>query len=339
MKPVLVVGAGLAGLACARQLQQAGHSVLVLEKSRGPGGRASTRRADPGSFDHGAQYFTVSEPEFEQQVHAWHAQGVAQRWDVPEWVVDSNGKAAGARSPARSRWVGAPGMNALGQALAQGLTVRTQQRVTGLQRRAEDWLVRVQPDLGPAGLQDTYEELEARAVVLAIPAEQARPLLQTAWPAFATALSPVHSLPCWAVMLAFDQALPAPADILRWREGLLAWAARDSSKPGRAAGERWVLHFSPHATQQRIEAGAESVIAEGLEALGAQVRSAVPQPIFSAAHRWLYALSETTVQTDFLFDPRAALGVCGDALIAGRIESAWLSGHRLGQAMIRAAIA
>ena len=337
MKPVVIIGAGLAGLACARQLQASGHSVLVFEKSRGPGGRASTRRAEAGTFDHGAQYFTVTEPEFERQVAAWHEHGVAQRWDVPELIID--GQVLDTRRPARSRWVGVPGMNALGQALAQGLLVHTQQRVTSLQRRASDWLVRVQPDLGPAGLQDTAEEIEASAVVLAIPAEQARPLLETAWPAFATALTRVQSLPCWAVMAAFDRELQAPAPILRWRSGVLAWAARDSSKPGRAAGERWVLHFSPQATAQRLQADPALIIAEGLEALAQQVGPAANQPIWSAAHRWLYALAEQTVQTDFLFDQQVALGVCGDALISGRIESAWLSGHRLGQAMTRMPIA
>ncbi|WP_230945853.1 FAD-dependent oxidoreductase [Burkholderia vietnamiensis] len=41
---VAIVGAGIAGLACARVLADAGHRVTVYEKSRGVGGRMSTRR-------------------------------------------------------------------------------------------------------------------------------------------------------------------------------------------------------------------------------------------------------------------------------------------------------
>jgi len=55
---IAVVGAGMAGITCARTLQQAGHQVTVFEKSRGLGGRMATRDSAFGSFDHGAQYFT-----------------------------------------------------------------------------------------------------------------------------------------------------------------------------------------------------------------------------------------------------------------------------------------
>ena len=52
---IAVVGAGIAGLACATTLQQAGVQVSVFDKSRGAGGRMSTRRTDSWQCDHGAQ--------------------------------------------------------------------------------------------------------------------------------------------------------------------------------------------------------------------------------------------------------------------------------------------
>ncbi len=51
---VAVVGAGLAGLAAARELRADGHEVVVLEKSRGLGGRLATRRAEGTVLDHGS---------------------------------------------------------------------------------------------------------------------------------------------------------------------------------------------------------------------------------------------------------------------------------------------
>jgi len=68
-KPVqnfAVIGAGMAGIACARTLMQAGHRVTVFEKSKGASGRISTRSSNYGSFDHGAQYFTVRDTRFAQ---------------------------------------------------------------------------------------------------------------------------------------------------------------------------------------------------------------------------------------------------------------------------------
>ena len=62
---IAVIGAGIAGLSCATQLQEAGLKVSVFDKSRGPGGRMSTRRGDDWQCDHGAQYLSlihISEP-------------------------------------------------------------------------------------------------------------------------------------------------------------------------------------------------------------------------------------------------------------------------------------
>ena len=74
-----VIGAGLAGLAAARELQAAGHQVVVFDKGRGPGGRLSSRRAEPFAFDHGAQYFTARDPEFRHELEGWLEAGVVAR--------------------------------------------------------------------------------------------------------------------------------------------------------------------------------------------------------------------------------------------------------------------
>ncbi len=65
--PVIIIGAGLAGLACARRLRAAGRSVRVFEASDAPGGRVRTDRIEPddGPFliDRGFQVYLTSYPE------------------------------------------------------------------------------------------------------------------------------------------------------------------------------------------------------------------------------------------------------------------------------------
>jgi renalase len=51
---VAVIGAGLAGLTCARDLRRAGFFVEVFEQERVIGGRLSTARVGMESFDYGA---------------------------------------------------------------------------------------------------------------------------------------------------------------------------------------------------------------------------------------------------------------------------------------------
>lgn len=65
--PVIIIGAGLAGLACARRLQAAGVEVQVLEASDAVGGRVRTDRVtnDEGTYliDRGFQVYLTAYPE------------------------------------------------------------------------------------------------------------------------------------------------------------------------------------------------------------------------------------------------------------------------------------
>ncbi len=65
---VLVVGAGLAGLTCARALQVEGFDMLVLEASDGVGGRVRTDRVDGFLLDRGFQVLFTSYPAAKRQL-------------------------------------------------------------------------------------------------------------------------------------------------------------------------------------------------------------------------------------------------------------------------------
>jgi len=124
---VLIVGAGLSGLAAARALRDHGVSTIVLDKGRGVGGRMATRRLSEGAIaDHGAQFFTARDPRFSTLVEQWLRAGEASEWsrgfDEP---FDGHPRYRGVRS-----------MNALAKQLATGLDVRLQVRVQRVHRRA-----------------------------------------------------------------------------------------------------------------------------------------------------------------------------------------------------------
>lgn len=77
---IAVIGAGLAGAVAADRLARAGAAVTVIEKSRGPGGRAATRYRDGWHFDHGMQYFTARTEPFRRAVASWQDAGVVATW-------------------------------------------------------------------------------------------------------------------------------------------------------------------------------------------------------------------------------------------------------------------
>ena len=67
---VVVVGAGLAGLACARELTSAGLVVRVVEAADAVGGRVRTDHVDGYTLDHGFQVLNTAYPELRRMINA-----------------------------------------------------------------------------------------------------------------------------------------------------------------------------------------------------------------------------------------------------------------------------
>ncbi|HZF75025.1 MAG TPA: FAD-dependent oxidoreductase [Acetobacteraceae bacterium] len=314
--PVAVVGAGLAGLSCACTLAAAGHPVRLYDKGRAPGGRLATRRAEVDGvrlqFDHGAQYLTARGSAFAALLEA----------DAVRWPAAGQG-----------RFVGAPGMSALPRALAGGVPLLLSRHVTGLSRDAVGWHVRhvdaaaIRSGRPIAGVPAT-EDGPFAAVLLAVPAPQAVTLLEPLDARLARAAASADLAPCWTVMASFATRPDLP-DLVRPEAGPLAWAARDSGKPGRdAATECWVLQASPTWSREHLEAEPAQAMERLLAALP------LPAPRHAAAHRWRYALADRPLGEGCVWDAALRVGLCGDWCIAGRAEAAFDSGAALARAVL-----
>nr|WP_076069000.1 FAD-dependent oxidoreductase [Sphingomonas montana] len=305
---VAIIGAGMAGLACAERLRAGGHAVAVFDKGRGPGGRMATRRLDTPlgqvTCDLGAQYFTVRDPDFTARVAHWATTGVVARWP-----------AAG-----DDAWVGTPAMNAPVRAMAEAGDVRFATRIDAIARDGDGWTLHA-GDAVHGGFD---------AVVVAVPAEQVPALVERWVPAFADRARATPSLPCWTVLAVFDETL-AIGDVVK-RAGIIDFAARGGAKPGHGGPEAWAIHATADWSTAHLEDEPAAVQAAVLDALGGVAGGALPTPVATGAHRWRYARSGQ-VGCDALWDGAAGLGVCGDWLSGPRVESAWLSGHRLAEVM------
>jgi predicted NAD/FAD-dependent oxidoreductase len=135
-----VIGAGIAGVACARTLIQAGHRVTVFEREASAGGRMASESTPFGRFDSGAQYFTVRDPRFARVLQT--TPQVCKPWSANlVRVLDAHGRVAEAALPAlEPHWVAQPGMDALVAhwAAPLGDSLVTQTQVTHIERDALD---------------------------------------------------------------------------------------------------------------------------------------------------------------------------------------------------------
>jgi hypothetical protein len=338
-KRIAIVGAGMAAITCARTLVQAGHSVTVFEKSHSAGGRMSTRSSAFGSFDHGAQYFTVRDARFELALAT--VPGLCRRWSANTvQVLDSHGLVAEAGLPAREpHWVPKPGMSALVKAWALPLSMELQTRVVAIEKdalNAKQWQLRT------AGADESSHVFSGYdAVVLAIPGPQAATLLQTHAKGAALAKKVAKSTvaPCWTLMLAFPQAVQPGLTTLgpQWNAARsthhrIAWLARESSKPGRGAIERWTVQASAAWSQEHLQDDPARVTAKLSKAF-TEVTGIRAEPAHAEVHRWLYAKTEKPLGVSHLWDAKAGLGVCGDWCLGHRVENAFVSGLEMALAI------
>lgn len=300
-----IVGAGMAGLACAEDLVRLGHAVRLFDKGRGPGGRMSTRRIQTAigeaHFDHGAQYFTVRDAAFRRQVELWASEGLVAAWP----------------SAGDEAYVGVPTMNAPVRRMADARSVEWEAQVTHIEKADRGWRLRLAQGLS----------VDVDVAVVATPAEQASDLLSSAAPDFSARARRTPSAPCWTLMVAFSEDVAVAQNC--WRgEDIIGWAARNRSKPGRNGPESWVIQASPSWSQRHIEADLDWVSAQLLAAFAALIDRPLPPIVGQSCHRWRFARSGAD-GSGALFDRNLGIGACGDWLIGPRVEAAWLSGKTL----------
>lgn len=264
--------------------------------------------SDEDHFDHGAQYFTARDPRFARYIEAWGEAGLVAPW---EGRIVAMGK-DGTVSPVTpvERYVGVPGMNAMAKHLARDVDRSAGCSVTELRRDVGRWYLQT-------GAGETLSPFDV--LVLAVPPEQADrlsapvELLDTA--------ERVDLLPCWCAVAALDTPLPLEFGGAFANDAVLDWVARDSSKPGRPAGERWVIHASaPWAATRLADSPddvAHALLARFFSVLGLSPRA----PEHLAGHRWSFARPEREGQAECLWReehpwPSAGTGVAAAGAVA-----------------------
>ena len=340
---IAIIGAGIAGITAARTLAKAGHHVHVFEKSRGAGGRMSTRESSFGTFDHGTQYFTVRDPRFSLALQSvpgttdicrpWSANAVR--------VLDPLGHVfEAARSTQDAHFVAKPGMNALVRHWAEplGKAISYNTPVNRLER-------------GAKGLWTVHAEGQHAKgfdhVLLAIPCIQAENLLkasgkEAANPKWLKAMDAVDVTPCWTMMVAFPKATQPNLHIgPQWNAARsihhrIAWLARESSKPGRGKVERWTVQASAAWSAEHISDTEMRVKAKLLRAF-AELTGIRAEPTFAEMHRWLYAKTVTPLGVSHQYNPANGLGTCGDWHLGHRVEDAFVSGLELALSVCQSA--
>ena len=319
-KSCLVIGAGIAGLLAARTLQEHGLRVTVLDKGRGVGGRMATRRIGSAVFDHGAQFFTARDPQFDTLVSAWQRAEVAQEWcrgfAGPEGVAPGDG---------HPRYRGAAGMTAVPKYLAQGLEVLLGQHVTSAEAQADRWIVRT----------DQGTTFTSGVLLLTAPVPQSLAILEAGSAELSsvtrTALEAIRYDPCIALMVQpKESCVPAPGGMQLPGEPI-SWIG-DNRQKGISPPAAVTLHAGAEFSRTHWDSDDHAIVSALLSAAAAWIS----EPISDAQiHRWRFA-KPAVLYPDACLAAAEPLPVvfAGDAFGIPRVEGAALSGLAAASAIL-----
>lgn len=324
MIDIVVIGAGIAGLTCAQQLRQAGYQVVVLDKSRGVGGRFATRRLYDTRADHGLRSVTPQGLLSAQLIQVLSDRRLLQLWPRQVAYLGADGVLS-ATVAAEPSYTSPQGASAIAKCLAVGLEILLNWQVQAIVADTGSWQITGMTASGKA------LAVAAKAVVVTTPAPQAQAILakQALPPEFSAALDAVEFHPCFSLMAGYKvTALNLPSwQTCEIRYGNLAWVGLDSSKRPQSEISVFVLQSTAEFAQKHLETSDLDSVAGMLLAEAAQLLApwwATPQ--WFEIHRWRYAFPSRPLNQDCLSttDPLPLVCAgdwCGDRLVESALQS------------------
>lgn len=319
-----IVGAGVSALAAARTLQSAGHSVVLFEKSRSPGGRLATRRVDAFTFDTGATSIAPRGMAIESFMLGTLDQSELIKIEKPIYThVNLRPQIGDAARNAIPRYTYRPGNNHFAKLMAEGLDVRLNTQVDHLEKDNGKFLIE----------KESFDRL-----ILTAPIPQSSLLLWSIGESRSVANARYRS--CISIMLGYDKPLPetsyhALIDVEQRHP--LTWISLESVKsPGRAPEGQTaiVLQMSPTYSQDHYQTDDAWIIKDVLPYVAQLYGPDFKQPIAIDTKRWKYSQPEMTAMFESANRPNNGIVLAGDGLSAGRVERAFESGIQAAQLLM-----
>jgi renalase len=299
----IIIGAGISGLSAAKILTQKGHEVTVLDKGRGVGGRMSTRTIDNAKADHGAQYFSVKTPKFQEFISSLQSKNITAEWHLAQRE--------------NVRYVGAKGMNTIPKSMASGVDVRVNEKVILIENNT------VKTESGNSYPFDN--------LIITMPIPQVIDLFQSSNFTFSekdkTVLDSIHYEPCIAVMAVLKEQTQIPSGGIILENQPVAWIA-DNFQKGITETPTVTLHANAEFSEKHFDDDLKRVGEEMLSSVNQYVKS--ENALSFQTHRWRFSNATKRYAEPFYQIENQSIFLGGDGFGMGNVEGAFLSGYYLG---------
>lgn len=316
MLDIAIVGVGLAGIFAARELQAKGLTVELFDKSRGVGGRLATRRGFETKFDHGLPSWESNGFQTEQLTKTLQSEGLIKSWQIA--TSDKNTLSDWEHLDTISAYCVPEGMTAIAKYLIQDLTINRSFHLEQIIAHNDAWQLNFK----------NGEIVNAKAIILAIPAPQAIPLVKE----FVTGdmgdrLQNIAYEPALSLMLGFDELqVHFPWQELRLNnhpsfKKIILDGQKRSPQTQTLVIQTNSTFTEKYLDVDNLETAAEILITEIQNTLN------VSTPIWHQIHRWRYAIPQQVLGVTHLnLATKSPLILCGDWCLGQGLEKVITSG-------------
>jgi len=320
-KNIAVIGAGLAGITIALKINKK-FDVKVFEKSRGVGGRMSTRQETPYFFDHGAQFFKIKTSDFKNFLSELFSQQIIQPWSFRLAYFDRQNLSKIKLIKHEDKfYVGVPNMDSIIKYLSKNCNVILNTKIERIIKENDKW-----------NLYDQNKKLYGSYdwVVLSLPSQQSLKLI-TEKVSFYHLIERIKMKGCFSLMVGMSKSLNLDYDAALIKNEDLAWLAVNNSKPSRMNNYCLLVNSSYDYALKNINTSKEKVLKHLLNISSKFINYNLSKSNMIKIHEWRYVEAKCSPKENYFIDYKEKIAVCGDWFINSRVEGAFLSANELAK--------
>ncbi len=312
-----IIGSGIAGSTIAHLLSKK-YSVRILDKARGPGGRASNKRYKQNlSFDHGVQYISPKSKEFLMFIKTLCKKKEAKIWTGNHLDFTFEKK------DISEKFIGMKGNNFISKYYTKKIKKSFQSSVKSIFNNKYFWEIKL----------DNDENIQARSIILTCPFPQTKKIAGKYLEKKISNLK-INMEPNITTMLAFKNQKTVPVSSMKFNDDILTWAAFENSKNRfNSSNSLWTLQSSigwarkninHYKKNKKVE---NTLVSKFLNFTGYKKNNI----IFKKTHGWKYSYSLKGSPLKSYWNKKLRLGLCADWFIGPKVENAWLSANDLAK--------
>ena len=296
---IAVIGAGLSGANIYKLLKNDKNNITIFEKSRGAGGRCSTRYLNDKKIDHGTPFFKASNVEFIEFCNDLCIKNSLIKKDDIYYPRN--------------------GINNFCKSLIDKKDLNKNTKITSCEYKDNYWVLKDENGIS----YDKFDKL-----IITIPATQAlqldiklpdsiyKKLQSVTYDSIATLIAYTHiSNKILNSKILTSKAFKKVVD--------------NSIKYNHSNFSSYVIHLNEQLSKEQNFQSKDEVEDFMLKKIYEIANINLKDDFYLIPHFWKYAFVSKALNEDYLYDKNLSLGFCADYFIGENLQSAFISSTRL----------